>query len=67
MGYKGRDVEVCLLENDLCLIVACDSCGAVGEKDLDQVLPYHSQGIAFIVWACQKSDRKFWMQVHWKL
>jgi hypothetical protein len=37
MGYKSRDVEVSLLENDLCLIVACDSCGAVGEKDLDQV------------------------------
>ena len=37
MGYKGRDVEISLLDNDLCLIVACDSCGAVGDKKLDQL------------------------------
>ncbi|MEH0020554.1 MAG: AIR synthase related protein [Desulfobacter sp.] len=37
MGYKGRDVEVVMLENGHCLVGACDSCGAVGEKDLDQV------------------------------
>lgn len=37
MGYKGRDVEVVMLENGHCLVGACDSCGAVGEKDLDQI------------------------------
>lgn len=37
MGYKGRDVEVSVLDNDFCLIVACDSCGAVGDKKLDQL------------------------------
>lgn len=37
MGYKGRDVEVSLLDNDLCLVAACDSCGAVGAKELDQL------------------------------
>ncbi len=37
MGYKGRDVEVSVLDNDLCLVVACDSCGAVGNKKLDQL------------------------------
>lgn len=35
MGYRGRDVEVTIIEKDLCLVVACDSCGAVGDKDLD--------------------------------
>ncbi|SMD10702.1 alpha-ribazole kinase [Desulfocicer vacuolatum DSM 3385] len=35
MGYKGRDVEVSMLEQGLCLVVACDSCGAIGEKKLD--------------------------------
>ncbi|GAB6146765.1 AIR synthase related protein [Desulfocicer niacini] len=35
MGYKGRDVEVSMLEQGLCLVVACDSCGGIGEKDLD--------------------------------
>ncbi len=35
MGYKGRDVEVNMLEQGLCLVVACDSCGGIGEKDLD--------------------------------
>jgi len=35
MGYKGRDVEISMLDNDLCLVVACDSCGAIGAKDLD--------------------------------
>jgi hypothetical protein len=35
MGYKGRDVEVSILEQGLCIVVACDSCGGIGEKDLD--------------------------------
>ncbi len=35
MGYRGRDVEISLIENGLCLVGACDSCGAVGSKELD--------------------------------
>lgn len=35
MGYKGRDVEVSILEQGICLVVACDSCGGIGEKELD--------------------------------
>jgi hypothetical protein len=37
MGYKGRDVEINILDNDFCLVAACDSCGAIGDKELDQV------------------------------
>lgn len=37
MGYKGRDVEVSLLNKGECLVVACDSCGAIGSKALDIV------------------------------
>lgn len=37
MGYRGRDVEVSLLKGGQCLVVACDSCGAVGSKELDVV------------------------------
>ncbi len=37
MGYKGRDVEVSVLDNDFCLVAACDSCGAIGDKKLDQL------------------------------
>lgn len=37
MGYLGRDVEVTFLEGDLCLVTACDSCGAIGDKELDVV------------------------------
>ncbi|MDI6813330.1 MAG: alpha-ribazole kinase [Desulfitobacteriaceae bacterium] len=37
MGYKGRDVEVVWLSEDRCLIVACDSSGAIGEKEEDVV------------------------------
>ena len=36
MGYRGRDVEV-TFANDVGLVVACDSCGAIGEKELDVV------------------------------
>ncbi len=36
MGYRGRDVEV-TFRDGLCLVAACDSCGAVGEKELDAV------------------------------
>ncbi|WP_425803910.1 alpha-ribazole kinase [Desulfitobacterium sp. Sab5] len=37
MGYKGRDVEVSFLNKGECLVVACDSCGAIGSKALDIV------------------------------
>ncbi|MCP4114951.1 MAG: alpha-ribazole kinase [Desulfobacteraceae bacterium] len=37
MGYAGRDIEVVFMENGWCLVVACDSCGAVGDKELDVV------------------------------
>ncbi len=36
MGYHGRDVEV-TFANSMGLVVACDSCGAIGEKELDVV------------------------------
>lgn len=37
MGYMGRDVEITELENGMCLAGACDSCGAVGSKELDEI------------------------------
>lgn len=37
MGYKGRDAEVLFLEGGTCLVVACDSCGAIGRKALDVI------------------------------
>ncbi len=42
MGYAGRDIEVVFMEKGWCLVVACDSCGAVGDKELDvvKVSPY---------------------------
>ena len=44
MGYKGRDVEVVWL-GDRCIVAACDSCGAVGSKELDAVnVPSHIVG-----------------------
>jgi len=36
MGYRGRDVEVAFAKG-VGLVVACDSCGAIGEKELDVV------------------------------
>jgi len=45
MGYRGRDVEVTFLDGDLCLVTACDSCGAIGAKELDVVkVPPHITG-----------------------
>lgn len=35
MGYKGRDVEVIDIESGMSLVIACDSCGSVGNKELD--------------------------------
>ena len=35
MGHKNRDVEVVRLEQRLCLVTACDSCGGIGSKEMD--------------------------------
>ncbi|HZK54012.1 MAG TPA: alpha-ribazole kinase [Desulfosporosinus sp.] len=35
MGYFGRDVEVVLINKDSYLVASCDSCGAIGMKELD--------------------------------
>lgn len=42
VGYMGRDVEVVSLDQNRCLVAACDSCGAVGSKEFDavKVSPY---------------------------
>lgn len=42
MGYKGRDVEVTPVNNFQSIVMACDSSGAIGNKELDviKVHPY---------------------------
>lgn len=35
MGYLGRDVEVVSINKAQYLVASCDSCGAIGMKDLD--------------------------------
>jgi len=42
MGYKGRDAEVIPLNENQYITIACDSCGAIGSKELDivKVPPY---------------------------
>lgn len=37
MGYRGRDVEVIDTGAGIFLVIACDSCGSVGSKELDLV------------------------------
>lgn len=37
IGYRGRDVEVVALEENKCMVMACDSSGAIGEKEFDLV------------------------------
>lgn len=37
MGYKGRDVEMVMLNESQCIVTACDSCGAIGSKEFDVV------------------------------
>ena len=37
MGYLGRDVEVVAINPEQLLVASCDSCGAIGMKDLDEV------------------------------
>ena len=36
MGYLGRDVEVVSINNAQYLVASCDSCGAIGMKELDE-------------------------------
>lgn len=36
MGYGGRDIEVVSINARQCLVAACDSCGAIGMKELDE-------------------------------
>ena len=36
LGYLGRDVEVVFINQEQCLVAACDSCGAIGLKELDE-------------------------------
>ena len=35
LGYLGRDVEVVSINNTQYLVASCDSCGAIGMKELD--------------------------------
>lgn len=45
MGYQGRDVEVVALNEAQYLVAACDSCGGIGEKELDAVkVPWRVTG-----------------------
>ena len=37
MGDYARDISVCPIEGGLFLVSACDSCGGIGEKELDEV------------------------------
>lgn len=37
MGYGGRDVEVVDTGAGVSLVIACDSCGSVGSKELDSI------------------------------
>ena len=37
MGYLGRDVEVVAINPEQLLVASCDSCGAIGMKDLDEL------------------------------
>lgn len=37
MGYKGRDVEIIDTGSGISLVIACDSCGSVGSKELDLI------------------------------
>lgn len=37
MAYMSRDVEVVPIDEQNCIVVSCDSCGAIGSKELDVV------------------------------
>lgn len=45
MSYKGRDVELVRINPSQYIVAACDSCGAIGSKELDWVkVPPHIVG-----------------------
>ena len=45
LGYLGRDVEVALINSEQYLVAACDSCGAIGMKELDEIkIPWSITG-----------------------
>lgn len=45
MGYLGRDVEVVSINQTQYLVASCDSCGAIGMKDLDVIkIPWSITG-----------------------
>lgn len=45
MGYRGRDIEVVPINEKQYLVAACDSCGAIGMKELDEVqVPWQITG-----------------------
>lgn len=37
MGFKGRDIEVCEIDQTKYLVATCDSCGGIGEKEFDKI------------------------------
>lgn len=37
MGYLGRDVEIVAINPEQLLVAACDSCGAIGMKEFDEL------------------------------
>jgi len=45
MGYLGRDIEVVSINQTQYLVASCDSCGAIGMKDLDELkIPWSVTG-----------------------
>jgi len=45
LGYLGRDVEVVPINQTQYLVASCDSCGAIGMKDLDVIkIPWSITG-----------------------
>lgn len=45
MGYLGRDVEVVSINQTQFLVASCDSCGAIGMKELDVIkIPWSITG-----------------------
>ena len=45
LGYLGRDVEVAFINSEQYLVAACDSCGAIGMKELDELkIPWSITG-----------------------
>lgn len=45
LGYLGRDVEVVSINQTQFLVASCDSCGAIGMKELDVIkIPWSTTG-----------------------